>query len=406
MLQQFINKHYFELFVFTLILGLLLYGTIGFDGIDEICAFLLFIFMLFGVFHTKDWRFNKPFLVTIGIFLFYTIYSILINSNVKRAIIKDLIIEFKPYLAFFATYLLYPSFSDRQKSILRIICMAFWLMLLGLGFMTLHDKFIINTVMFHNSYYAACVIALSLIVLFCGKDTTKDKLLFIIMLAAGLFSTRSKFYGFFLLSTILILIAPKLKDFKINIKTILFGIVTIGLLVLVGWNKLDLYFAIGGTEEDIQSGLVARMMLYKTSLDVLVDYFPFGPGFASFASFASGVYYSDLYYKYGLDGIWGINKIDYSYIADTYYPCLTQFGIIGIFLFFYFFWYLVKKSYSLYKQNLQEKYLVITLLVIGFFLIESIADATFTSHRGFFLMMLLGVVIAEQKQVTDKIVQK
>lgn len=41
--------------------------------------------------------------------------------------------------------------------------------------------------MFHNSYYAACVIALSLIVLFCGKDTTKDKLLFIIMLAAGLF---------------------------------------------------------------------------------------------------------------------------------------------------------------------------------------------------------------------------
>ena len=222
--------------------------------------------MLFGVFHTKDWRFNKPFLVTIGIFLFYTIYSILINSNVKQAIIKDLIIEFKPYLAFFGTYLLYPSFSDRQKSLLRIICIGFWFLLLGLGFMTLYDKFIINTVMFHNSYFAACIIALSLIVLFCGSDTLRDKLVFIVMLSAGLFSTRSKFYGFFLISVILILIAPKLKDFKINIKTILFGIIVIGLLILVGWNKLDLYFAVGGTEEDIQSGLVARMMLYKTRI--------------------------------------------------------------------------------------------------------------------------------------------
>ena len=406
MLQKFINEHYFELFVFTFIFGLLLYGTIGFDGIDEICAFLLVVFLIFGVFNTRDWTFNKSFLITIGVFIFYLIYSIIINSNSKPAIIKDFIIEFKPYLAFFATYILYPSFSDNQKSLLKIISIGFWFILLALGILSLKDQFIINAVMFHNSYYAACSIAIALIVLFCGKDTKKDKILFIILLSVGLFSTRSKFYGFYLLAIILTIIAPKLKTFKINLKTILFILSVLGLLLLVGWNKLDLYFAISGTEDDIESGLVARMMLYKTSLDVLVDYFPFGPGFASFASFASGVYYSDLYYKYGLDGIWGINKIDYSYIADTYYPCLTQFGIVGIFLFFYFFWYLIKKSYNLYKINSQEKYLVITLLVIGFFLIESIADATFTSHRGYFLMMLLGVVIAEQKQITNKIIEK
>ena len=37
MIQDFINKQFFSLFVFTLIFGLLLYGTIGFDFIDEIC---------------------------------------------------------------------------------------------------------------------------------------------------------------------------------------------------------------------------------------------------------------------------------------------------------------------------------------------------------------------------------
>ena len=33
MIQDFINKQFFSLFVFTLIFGLLLYGTIGFDFI-------------------------------------------------------------------------------------------------------------------------------------------------------------------------------------------------------------------------------------------------------------------------------------------------------------------------------------------------------------------------------------
>ena len=33
MIQDFINKQFFSLFVFTLIFGLLLYGTIAFDFI-------------------------------------------------------------------------------------------------------------------------------------------------------------------------------------------------------------------------------------------------------------------------------------------------------------------------------------------------------------------------------------
>ena len=173
----------------------------------------------------------------------------------------------------------------------------------------------------------------------------------------------------------------------------------VALIVIVGWEKLDLYFAISGTEDEVESGLIARMMLYKTSIDVLIDYLPFGSGFGSFASYASGVHYSKLYYQYGLDSIWGINKTDYAYIADTYYPCLAQFGFVGIFLFFYFFWFLLRKSYLLFKKNQQTKYFIITLLIIGHILIESVADATFTSHRGFFMMMLLGISIAEQKQL-------
>ena len=114
MIQDFINKQFFSLFVFTLIFGLLLYGTIGFDFIDEICATLLFILFGYSLFKSQEWLINKAFLTTIGVFLFYLCYSLCINSNTKAAIITDFIIQFKPYLALFCVYSLRPHFSTNQ----------------------------------------------------------------------------------------------------------------------------------------------------------------------------------------------------------------------------------------------------------------------------------------------------
>lgn len=61
MVQSLINKHFFNLLLFTLTFGILLYDAIGFDYTDEICA--LFLFVLFGIylFSTSDWNFNKGF---------------------------------------------------------------------------------------------------------------------------------------------------------------------------------------------------------------------------------------------------------------------------------------------------------------------------------------------------------
>ena len=41
---------------------------------------------------------------------------------------------------------------------------------------------------------------------------------------------------------------------------------------------------------------------------------------------------------------------------------------------------------------------MIVTLIIGYILIENIADATFTSNRGFFMMVFLGLLCAEQKR--------
>lgn len=92
MIQDFINKQFFTLFIFTLIFGLLLYGTIGFDFIDEICATLLFILFGYSLFKSPEWLMNKAFLTTIGVFLF--IYAIPFVSIVTLKLLLSQILLF------------------------------------------------------------------------------------------------------------------------------------------------------------------------------------------------------------------------------------------------------------------------------------------------------------------------
>jgi hypothetical protein len=384
-------------FVISLVFGLLLYGTIGYDGVDELCAFVLIIFFCYVVSGRRGWPMNKAFLVTLGIFLFYLCYSFYIGSNVNRAIVTDFIVQLKPYVAFFIVYQLCPLFDKNQKAKLRIICVAGWLILLFLGVLSLFKERIIFDAMYHVAYYYACVLALSLIWFFCSDNSRKDKFIFILMLSVGLFSTRSKFYGIYLLAIVLVLFASRIKYVKFNFKTVLSALVILTAIIIVGWQKIDLYFALSSETERVETDLLARLMLYMTSADVFMDYFPFGSGLGSFASYSSGVYYSDIYAKYGIEKIYGMNSSDYSYIADTYYPCLAQFGVAGVILFITFFIYLIRKSHKVIQQSQNTKYMIITTIIIFYFLIESIADATFTGHRGFFIMMLLGLVFSEQK---------
>lgn len=397
MTQQFINNTYYIFFIISLVFGLLLYGTIGFDGIDELCAFILILFFCYVITNQRDWPINKVFLITIGVFLFYLGYSFYIGSNVKKAIVSDFIIQLKPYVAFFIVYQLRPLFSKNQKAKLRIICVASFLILLLLGILSLFKERIIFDTMYHVAYYYACALAISLLYFFCSDNTPKDKFIFILMLSVGLFSTRSKFYGIYVLAIVLVLFAPYIKYMKFNLKTILFTLAILAIIIIVGWEKIDLYFALSGDAEEVETGLLARLMLYMTSIDVFKDYFPLGSGLGSFASYSSGVHYSKIYAKYGIEKVYGMNSADYSYIADTYYPCLAQFGIVGVVLFMTFFIYLIRKSHKIIKHSNNTKYLVITAIIILYILIESIADATFTGHRGFFIMMLLGLVFSEQK---------
>lgn len=82
----------------------------------------------------------------------------------------------------------------------------------------------------------------------------------------------------------------------------LYVFVLIVAVLVVTWTKFDVYYVSGFSNDQL-----ARPMTYKTSLQILWDYFPFGSGMGSFACNGAWKYYSPLYYEYHLTDIWGLS---------------------------------------------------------------------------------------------------
>ena len=397
MLQEFINKQFYRIFLITLVFGVLLYGIIGFQSIDELCGAFLFLLFIYHMFHSKNWEINKFFLIVLGVFLFYFFYSIQIHSNSLRGILMDFIIQLKPYLAFFCTYQLAPIFSSKSKKILSDSSVVCWVIFLPIGILGIINPSTFKVTMAHASNYAAAITALAIVFLYSNDYSKRNILIFIILLAAGIASGRSKFYGFFIMASFLIMYFTKPDRIKLNVKNTILFLAIITVMAVVARSKIELYF-LQGLSDNAEKDYVARFVLYATSFQVFYDYFPLGSGFASFATFASGAYYSHIYQEYEIDGIWGISKSYHSFISDTYYPSLAQFGIVGIVLFILFWIYLMKKSLFYANATKDMKLTVISILIIVFFAIENIADATFTSNRGLFFMMMLGLIYSDMKK--------
>ena len=396
--QVFINQQFFNLMVFSLIFGVIFYDFIdvsGFSYVDEICALLLLILFGYKVFSTKTWAFDKAFLFVIAVFIFYLIYSFIIGSNTKGSILTDFVIQFKPYISFFCVFAMRPVLSDNQKTIIRqlVVLCSLYVLVVGLTSFVYYE--IVFYAFRHVSRIATASTALALLYLYCSNYTKKDKLAFIFILAIGLLSTRAKHLGFFAISTLFVLYFNKVSKLKFNLRNTLFFIIALGVVILVSWKKIYFYFITGGFGSGrAVDNLFARVALYYYSGQILMDYIPFGCGFASYATYASATSYSSIYTKYGMNNMHGLTKANPDFVADTYYPALTQFGFAGIILFFYFWIYLLRRAVSFYMKGFIKESVMAALMII-FFLIECTSDATLTHNRGMFIMMILALTLAD-----------
>lgn len=399
MLQKFIDNTFYYLFVFTLIFGVIFYDALGLNFIDELCAIALCGLYGFYIFHTPNWSINKMFLITLCVFIFYLCYSFSIHCNSKAAILSDFIIQLKPYLAFFTVYAFKPILNKQMKKNLQLLSIVFSIYLLVIGITSLFSLDILHALLTHQSRLATAATITALLYLYCSEYTLKDKIIFLLLLSIGLLSGRSKMYGFFVIAAFFVFYINKTFELKLNTKNITIFSIAIIAMTIVAWDKINFYFIEGGGmgNERETHDFYARAALYYFSLDIFKEYFPFGSGFATYGTFSSGEYYSHIYNDYGMDVMQGLTENDPRFIADTYYPSLAQFGVIGVILFFMFWISLTRKS-LLYFQKENIKDFVISIVIICFFLIECTSDATITHNRGLFIMMLLALTLTNQQR--------
>lgn len=353
----------------------------GFSSIDEMMTIILFLFTLLMC--RKRYINRKPlkeYLVCMGIIAFYFVYSLIWGANVLGGILLDLMQEVRPYTIIFCTWILNPQFSKKQKK-----WMLATMVLTLVSWIIYHPDSIENrSAEFPVLGQLAICTGMSWYLF--TKQTKLNRNIALFLVLIGMIAPKFKFMGEVVCFIAFIYFLKKRLNFR-SPKTILYCTVIVTIVLTVTWTRFDAYYVTGLSNEGM-----ARPMTYKTSLKILSDYIPFGPGMGTFACNGAWKFYSPLYYKYNLNDIWGMSDASLGsgcFICDAYYPSLAQFGIVGVF-FFLWFW---KRRFKEINVIQDMRYYRVAMITVCCLVIEQTADSSWLSGKGMGYCMLLALCL-------------
>lgn len=376
--------------------------------IDELCAYSFLALALFDCTINRNWAKYKLLWILMSILTFYGIYSFILGSNTTSAIALDWIIELKPFIPFAVLLAISPKLTNKDKRLITYISLANASVcaLALLGGMELVSKIVFHIMLAGSIIFLSCML-----ILYCNTNNngniSRSILVIVTMfLTLGLLCGRSKYYGIYILSIFFLFIYRPGIMRNLNVKHFtIIALIPIFILI-AAWSKIQYYF-LSGESSTFDPSVIesfARPVLYLTGVQILFDYFPFGSGMASFATYASSWNYSNTYYEYGIHTVHGLSPNgEFNFICDAFYPSLAQFGFAGIFLFIYFWIYVYKPLKSMMRTN-ADKYKIpfsIGSLIICFLLIECIAGTTLTQTTGLIAMATLGILCAQGYTSTE-----
>lgn len=227
-------------------------------------------------------------------------------------------------------------------------------------------------------------ILLVLITLSNWKNTSKDKLCIIVNVLLLLSTGKAKaFAALGIIALIIIWVLKKSK--RIRWYHILISAV---IVVALAWKKIAYYYIYG-------YGRFARSLLTITGFKIAADYFPFGLGWGSFASYYSGVNYSTAYYLYGLNTHGEIGENTKAFLMDTYWPSvLGETGWIGCILIVFILVILFCKIQSQYRVNL--KYYAAGITGFAYLIVTTFEESGFMQPNLIWIALILGAISANK----------
>lgn len=365
---------------------IILYSNFGLEWSDEVLtAIVLFFFLV-----TKGRKLNKEFKIFISVVFSYFIYSYIISITTVSAFFYDIQQQIKPYIIFYATYTISPHFTRRQgKFLSKWILVCYCLYVVALAMNVLSDSSL------HSASFARASVLCALFYWFFNKENNITFFIILTVMTCGLMSMKSKFYGEYIVMIALLFFVKR----KIEIKSIksVSSIICLGAVILYFvWEKFSFYYIEGFSRNSMEE--IARPYSYMTSIKILTDYFPFGSGYASFASAAAAHYYSPLYHKYQIDDIYGLTPDNPAFMTDAFYPMLAQFGIVGIVLFF-LFW---KKRYKQINEISTLRSYKLAIMSAVCLLLESTSESSYLMAAGMGYFMILALCIKDRNTIYDE----
>ena len=362
---------YYFLIIYQ-IFGIFFRTLLNWEYIDEISIVCFFIVALF---RTNIFN-NKEFKILCIYILFCLMYSFAfsVNRNIY-AICLDAFQQFKPFLMFYAGYMLWhkPLTASQNRNLAKLS-----FLLATISFLIILISGDIYAFYGHPGNYSCSILCFAIIHYFFtkGKNT---KATFLIMLF-GIIGGRSKMFGEVVLVGYILLVLK--KKIKFNLKYILVSCFLLVGIIFVAREKISFYLYGNDVSAADQ---IARTLFYTNMPYLLLHYFPFGSGLASYATWFSGVYYSPLYAELGMSNVYGITQDFYDFVADTYFPSLAEFGVLGISLFL-LFWI---KRYKVIRQT--SYHYKMKIIILGVLIIESTTSTFIVTATGLIPMLILAI---------------
>lgn len=358
----------------------------GFSSIDEVMTGILLVYTFMNQnnrsINRRPW---KEFTVCISLIGFYTVYSLLFGANVSGAVWLDLMQEIRPYTIIYCTWILNPRFTKKQKE---------WM--LGTMVITLFSWIAYHpeTIESANAEFPVLgqlAICTGMSWYLFTKETKRNRNIALLLVLTGMLAPKFKFMGEVVCFIGFVYIVKNRLNFK-SPKTIIYAVLLVTVILMVTWTRFDVYYVSGLSNDQL-----ARPMTYKTSLQILWDYFPLGSGMGTFACNGAWKYYSPLYYEYNLNEVWGLNEGG-GFICDAYYPTLAQFGIVGVF-FFCWFW---KRRLVAFNQIVDMRYYRIAIITFCCLAIEQTADSSWLSGKGMGYCMLIALCLNANRNMMEQ----
>ena len=405
-----INKIYSWLFVIALLIQIPSIHLMKF--LDELLVVFMMSLVFLDVLVNKQYAKYKVLWVVFGVMFFYALYTFVFRTyNIPKAICIDFIAQLKPFCYFCVSYAVVPKLGRNIKILLKNICVFNSIIVLFCFLMGLTED-----VFFHVTYLGLVSVISFMVYIICSIDennklSKRDLIIALMLLTIGLVSTRTKFYGEYIVALYLLLLYTPGVLKKKQTGNIIVGIIVLGVMLVVSWSKIDYYFISGGNldmafDEDLLETF-ARPVMYISMFSVLALHPILGSGLASYGTYASmsAVNYSLLYGVIGIDDVWGLSENYDAFICDAFYPELAQFGVLGIGLFIFLFVWMYRKI-SLFLYTSGKLFYVVGIVAFMVLMIENVASTTFNQGAGAMCMMILGYLCASFKHITKEEAKK